>query len=65
MRTIAMRDLTFHVWPSPEGRAVRLRIGDAQFAMTVTEALALADRLAESVERYRGYRAAEQDGKPQ
>lgn len=38
MRTIAMRDLTFHVWPSPEGRAVRLRIGDAQFAMTVTEA---------------------------
>lgn len=44
---------------------MRLRIGEAQFAMTVTEALALADRLTESVERYRDYRAAEQDGKPQ
>lgn len=65
MRTIAMRDLAFHVWHAPDGGAIRLRIGAAQFSMTATEALALADRLADSVERYRSHRAAEQDRRPQ
>ncbi|TDK88664.1 hypothetical protein [Mycolicibacterium mucogenicum] len=61
MRTVAIEGLDFHVWPNNRG-AIRLRIGQQEFAMSATEAL--ASRLVDSAERHRSYQAAEQEKKP-
>jgi len=63
LRTVAIDGLDFHVWPSKSG-AIRLRLGQQEFAMSATEAEALASRLVDSAERHRSYRAAEQEKKP-